>query len=281
MIPRSWRRTLTPSPNPRRVVRRRFRPVLEILEDRMAPAVLTVNSTADTAQATDPYLSLHEAIAIVNSPTLPTGLSSQILASDSSPIGITAGPDGNLWFTEFTGNKVGKITPAGAITEFPIPTASSFPYGITAGPDGNLWFVEDGGNKIGRITPAGTITEFPSRRPAAARRDHGGPGRQPLVYGKLRQQDRPDHLGRHRHRIRDSHAQQLPPGDHGGPGRQPLVHRRPTATRSARSPRSAPSPSSPFRRPAVSPTVSRRARTATSGSWKVSATRSAGSSVGH
>ena len=37
---------------------------------------------------------------------------------------LTAGPDGNLWFTTvaFTDrNKIGRITPSGQITEFPIP----------------------------------------------------------------------------------------------------------------------------------------------------------------
>jgi hypothetical protein len=53
---------------------------MEFLEDRLAPAVLTVNSVADTASPTDPYLSLREAVAIVNSPTLPGGLSDQIRA---------------------------------------------------------------------------------------------------------------------------------------------------------------------------------------------------------
>jgi virginiamycin B lyase len=27
----------------------------------------------------------------------------------SLPIGITAGPDGNLWFTEFAGNQIGQL----------------------------------------------------------------------------------------------------------------------------------------------------------------------------
>jgi predicted outer membrane repeat protein len=62
---------------------------LEILEDRLAPARLTVNSTADTANPTDPYLTLREAIAIVNSPTLPSGLSDPILAQISG--GLHAG----------------------------------------------------------------------------------------------------------------------------------------------------------------------------------------------
>jgi streptogramin lyase len=78
----------------------------------------------------------------------------------SHPEAITAGPDGNLWFTEFFGNKIGRITPGGTITEFPL-AASSGPSGIIAGPDGNLWFTEYSGGKIGRITPGGTITEFP------------------------------------------------------------------------------------------------------------------------
>jgi uncharacterized repeat protein (TIGR01451 family) len=82
------------------------------------------------------------------------------------PEQIAAGPDGNLWFTEFTGNKIGRITPAGVITEFPVPTTGIHLEGITSGPDGNLWFTEYDGNaccaagKIGRITTAGVVTEF-------------------------------------------------------------------------------------------------------------------------
>src|SRR6266702_752778 len=85
------------------------------------------------------------------------------IPTKSAPIAITAGPDGNLWFTEivFGVGEIGRITPNGRFTVFPIPTASSMPEGITAGPDGNLWFTEEAGNQIGRITPAGSITEFP------------------------------------------------------------------------------------------------------------------------
>lgn len=48
--------------------------------------------------------------------------------------------------------KIGRITPGGTITEFPVPTSKSQPFGIGSGPDGNLWFTEYSGNKIGRIT---------------------------------------------------------------------------------------------------------------------------------
>ena len=32
--------------------------------------------------------------------------------------------------------------PAGAVSEFPLPTATAVPTAIAAGPDGNLWFTE-------------------------------------------------------------------------------------------------------------------------------------------
>jgi streptogramin lyase len=34
--------------------------------------------------------------------------------------GITTGPDGALWFTEQNASKIGRITTAGVITEFPL-----------------------------------------------------------------------------------------------------------------------------------------------------------------
>lgn len=83
------------------------------------------------------------------------------IPTPGNPAGLTAGPDGALWFTEQEGNKVGRLTLAGTITEFPIPTAGSVPLAIAAGPDGALWFAEQAGNAIGRITTAGAITEFP------------------------------------------------------------------------------------------------------------------------
>ena len=73
--------------------------------------------------------------------------------ANSGPFGITAGPDGNLWFTELVGNKIGRIspTPKHKLVEFPVPMANSEPASITAGPDGNLWFTEFNGNKIGQL----------------------------------------------------------------------------------------------------------------------------------
>ena len=77
------------------------------------------------------------------------------------PFDIAAGPDGALWFTNanIQTNRIGRITLAGAVTSYGIPTPP-YPWGIAAGPDGNVWFTEILGNKIGRITTAGRITEF-------------------------------------------------------------------------------------------------------------------------
>ncbi len=125
MNPHQWQRSILaiwPRDGRRRKAgARRRRPVLEPMESRQ----------------------LLSTIAAFPTPT-----------ATASPTNITAGPDGNLWFTEFVGNKIGSINPAThAISEFTPPTTPSEPLGIAAGPDGNLWFTEAAGNKIGSINP--------------------------------------------------------------------------------------------------------------------------------
>jgi len=80
------------------------------------------------------------------------------LAAGSSPAGITAGPDGNVWFVEERGDRIGRLSPTGTLTEFPISVPGSFARDIATGSDGNLWFTELTG-RIGRITPSGVVTE--------------------------------------------------------------------------------------------------------------------------
>ena len=78
--------------------------------------------------------------------------------------GITTGPDGNIWAVASDSNLIAKITPAGVLKTFTIPSANAQAYGIATGPDGALYFTEPGvnqtTNKIGRITTAGVITEY-------------------------------------------------------------------------------------------------------------------------
>ena len=83
------------------------------------------------------------------------------ITAGAQPYGITAGPEGNIWFAERNGNRIGRITPLGVVTEFSAGiTGGAQPITITLGPDGNLWFTENPGNRIGRITPAGVVTEY-------------------------------------------------------------------------------------------------------------------------
>jgi virginiamycin B lyase len=79
----------------------------------------------------------------------------------AGPTRIAAGPDGALWFTEQDAHAIGRITTAGAITEFPLRTGLS-PYDITAGSDDALWFTAD--SCIGRITTSGQVTTWPVRK---------------------------------------------------------------------------------------------------------------------
>jgi virginiamycin B lyase len=97
---------------------------------------LTLSPTTDNVTASSAY-------------TIPT--------ASSYPWDITAGPDGNMWFTEAGAKQVGVVTPTGAITEY---TTSSYNGGITVGSDGALWFTT--GIGVGRITNAGSMTEYSS-----------------------------------------------------------------------------------------------------------------------
>jgi streptogramin lyase len=77
---------------------------------------------------------------------------------NSQLIGITNGPDGNIWFSEQLGKKIGRITPQGVIAEFPIPGTLVSPTVMAAGPDGNVWFADF--LSVGRVMPSGSIARF-------------------------------------------------------------------------------------------------------------------------
>jgi streptogramin lyase len=53
----------------------------------------------------------------------------------SGPTDIVLGADGNFWFTELNADRIGRITPAGVVTEFTLPVGRGLT-GITSGPDG-------------------------------------------------------------------------------------------------------------------------------------------------
>jgi len=90
-----------------------------------------------------------------------------ITTLNSLPSDIVTGSDGNLWFAEQNVSKIAKMTTAGAITEYSIPTFGTNrgpgqPSDITRGKDSNLWFTMPNVSLVGRITTAGVITQFPT-----------------------------------------------------------------------------------------------------------------------
>ena len=109
-------------------------------------------------------------------------------AGNELPWIITPGPDGNLWYSIHGfggwGQSIGRITPTGGITNFPI--AQAFPgyisraNSVTAGPDGALWFTGgihplSGQLSIGRITTSGVVTYYPISSNLHAERITTGP----------------------------------------------------------------------------------------------------------
>ena len=72
---------------------------------------------------------------------------------NAGPTNIARGPDGNLWFTEFAADKIGRISPKGVVTEFALPRRGRGPAAIATDSGGVLWITEVGpaGNRIARI----------------------------------------------------------------------------------------------------------------------------------
>jgi virginiamycin B lyase len=73
--------------------------------------------------------------------------------SHSAASGLTAGPDGALWFLG-GGDTVGRLTTTGAFSyDFLSNGDRRGLTAITPGPSGTLWFADLGSNTIGRIVP--------------------------------------------------------------------------------------------------------------------------------
>jgi streptogramin lyase len=125
------------SPN-RRAAWQTFRPRLEVLEDR---CLLSYT---------------------INEFPVPT--------PNAGPDSVTAGPDGNLWFSEINTPMIAKITPQGSVSEIALPISSGQNAGqIVFGPNGNLWFpistlnasngTPSGTGEILEMTPTGTVVQ--------------------------------------------------------------------------------------------------------------------------
>jgi virginiamycin B lyase len=125
--------------------------------------VTKVSMTADTANTVPGpdgnIWYLQSAIGVVGhltslTATAPTGMT---IAVPSGPglRAITAGPDGNMYFTEPAANNIARVligaTAPNDITEYPVPSANAGLIDLVTGPDGNIWFVENKTSKIGKL----------------------------------------------------------------------------------------------------------------------------------
>ena len=80
-----------------------------------------------------------------------------IPSAGSTPINIAVGPDRNVWYTK--NNTLGRVTPEGDITEFPIFDGPARSVGLSAGSDrqppdfltDRLWFTDGVNNRIGYL----------------------------------------------------------------------------------------------------------------------------------
>src|SRR5215472_2990009 len=86
--------------------------------------LLTLTGAAGGGAAAGPAIA---AVVAVAAPAA-AGAGQVTLYPGVSPVGITAGPDGALWFTSFS--SIGRITTAGRVTRF-TGTGINQPGGIT------------------------------------------------------------------------------------------------------------------------------------------------------
>jgi virginiamycin B lyase len=133
-----------------------------------APATLTrtfqavVTPGSATASSCQPKQQSEQAF-VTTTPAAPPTRERDIMVypdpKGSSPVGITKGPDGAMWYANASPSySIGRITASGAITHYNAAAGLSRPFGITAGPDRALWFTGTG--SIGRLTTAGGATPF-------------------------------------------------------------------------------------------------------------------------
>lgn len=132
------------------------------LDDFYVPTAVTGGPGGDlyvTARCGGQCVNLNGAAVYVISPGRVV-LHKYPLPSGSAPTGIVTGSDNNLWIVESGTNEIARMTAAGAVTQYRIPTANSGADRITYGYDKAQWFTESNANKIARVTTGGAITEY-------------------------------------------------------------------------------------------------------------------------
>lgn len=160
---------------------------LDPVMDAMAAAAPSPSPVADAAPPTPPLAGSDAAVAVG-----PADAAHVIEASDGAaavtmdartkqsgeialfPIptpnggaaGLAAGRNGDFWFTEYLGNKLGHITSTGEISEIALEKPKAFPHPIAVAADGTVWFSATGyGGGLLHRTPGGDLVESPQLAP--------------------------------------------------------------------------------------------------------------------
>jgi streptogramin lyase len=127
------------------------------------PTALTVGGDGNVWVADDGLAAIHRVTTAGAITSFSTGL-----PSGQTVLGITAAPDGNLYFTAppqatTSTAQVGRVTTSGAITMLGLLGSTAAPYNLTTDTNGNVWFRDDttGQNAVGRIvTSTASVTEY-------------------------------------------------------------------------------------------------------------------------
>ena len=85
-------------------------------------------------------------------------LASMANGAAANPYGIITGPDGNLWFGEYNGTTLDRLTTGGQITRYTTPSSMPGIAALAISKNGDIWFAENGSymlsaGQVGYITP--------------------------------------------------------------------------------------------------------------------------------
>lgn len=86
------------------------------------------------------------------------GQTGQKLSLPSAPNELALDAHGDVWFTEFNADRLGRLDPrTGRMQHYllaPKPSVQTlYPYGVAIDELGNVWFTESGNNQLGRFDP--------------------------------------------------------------------------------------------------------------------------------